>query len=207
MWLYILMQKATLDLTTHILWVMVLCSKHEYMNHHFKGWSRLCLSFKLLTSFFLWKNCHYLYGNLTIHKILKAFSSVLVFALPEFQEKVVQIFKQIHSEQRSYQKNISENSIPTEQQKTCQGRYPGIPFSCSKERQLGPMPSGVSPTSPTAARGSASASASAGSRSLHARVAELNKKVEEIFKSSKTPKFQEIVFLGGGIFGRDWEAW
>lgn len=61
------------------------------------------------------------------------------------------------------------------------------------------MPSG--PLSPTSARGSSGASANGtGSRSLHARVAELNKKMEEIFKSSKTPKFQEILFFGGGRF-------
>ena len=59
------------------------------------------------------------------------------------------------------------------------------------------MPSG--PLSPTSARGSSGASANGtGSRSLHARVAELNKKMEEIFKSSKTPKFQEILFFWGG---------
>lgn len=81
--------------------------------------------------------------------------------------------------------------------------------SCPKERQLGPMPSG--PLSPTSARGSSGASANGtGSRSLHARVAELNKKMEEIFKSSKTPKFQEILFFWGGeriyFFGRrSWE--
>lgn len=93
--------------------------------------------------------------------------------------------------------------------KTSQGRYcipvsHGIP-SCPKERQLGPLPSGVGPTSPTA-RGSGSAnsaSSGTGSRSLHARVAELNKKMEEIFKSSKTPKFQEILFLGEEELGGD----
>lgn len=58
------------------------------------------------------------------------------------------------------------------------------------ERQLGDCSQSPAPTSPSRAKGSPS---SVTAVTLHARVAELNRKLEEIFKSSKSsPKFQEL---------------
>eukprot|EP00435_Cladocopium_sp_Y103_P075362 s168_g56.t2 len=60
------------------------------------------------------------------------------------------------------------------------------------ERQLGDCSQSPAPSSPSRAKGGPSAGVTA-PVTLHARVAELNRKLEEIFKSSKSaPKFQEL---------------